>query len=94
MTGFIEVPNRGRRFPYTLEDQTLTVYSANSLPLDTPTDLSVFSSNKFLIASETGKSSLVIFFVDHFKTLSVNEFSKNHTLFLLLYHLMLFFQGH
>jgi len=65
MTGFIEVPNRGRRFPYTLEDQTLTVYSANSLPLDTPTDLSVFSSNKFLIASETGKSSLVIFFVDH-----------------------------
>lgn len=64
MNGFIEVPNRGRRFPYTFEDEVLTVYSTNSLPLDTPTDLCVLSSNNFLIASVTGKSSLVVFFVD------------------------------
>ena len=32
MNGFVEVPNRNRRFAYTFEDQILTVYSANSLP--------------------------------------------------------------
>ena len=66
MNGYIEVPNRGRRFLYTFEDEVLTVYSTNSLPLDTPTDLGVLSSNNYLIASVTGKSSLVIFFVDQF----------------------------
>lgn len=64
MNGFIEAPNRGRRFPYTFEDQTLTVYGTNSLPLDMPTDLGVLSNNNFLIASVTGKSSLAVFFVD------------------------------
>ena len=66
MNGFVEVPNRNRRFAYTFEDQILTVYSANSLPLTSATDLGITSSNKFLVATNTEKSTLVVFFVDHF----------------------------
>lgn len=65
MNGFVEVPSRNRRFAYTFEDRRLTVYSANSLPLTTATDLGITSSNKYLIATNTEKSTLVVFFVDH-----------------------------
>ena len=65
MNGFVEVPNRNRRFAYTFEDQILTIYSANSLPLTSATDLGITSSNKFLVATNTEKSTLVVFFVDH-----------------------------
>lgn len=65
MNGFIEVPSLNRRFPYVFQDDTLTVYSADSLPLNTPTAIDISSSNEFLIGTETGTNSLVVFFVDH-----------------------------
>jgi len=64
MNGFVEVPNYNRRFAYTFEDQNLIVYSTNSLPLTSTTDLGITSSNKFLVATSTEKSTLVVFFVD------------------------------
>lgn len=66
MNGFIEVPNKGRRFPYVFEDQSLTIYSTNSLPLSGATDFGIMSSNIYLIASSTETSALVVFFVDEY----------------------------
>lgn len=64
MNGFIEIPSMGRSFHYVLEEQTLTVYSSNSLPLENPTELGLISSDKFLIGTCAEKSTLVVFFVD------------------------------
>lgn len=64
MNGFIEIPSMGRKFPYVLEEQTLTVYSANTLPLEKNTELGLLSSDNYLIGTCAEKSTLVVFFVD------------------------------
>lgn len=51
MNGFIEIPSMSRRFPYVLEGRTLTVYSANSLPLGKTTELGLLSSDNYLIGT-------------------------------------------
>lgn len=64
MNGFIEVPTLKRKFFYTYEDGSLTVYSKNSLPLETSTNLAITSDCDYVIGTVTEESSLVVFFVD------------------------------
>lgn len=64
MNGFIEVPTLKRKFFYTYEDGSLTVYSKNSLPLEAPTNLVIMSDCDYVIGTDTEEGSLVVFFVD------------------------------
>lgn len=68
MNGYLDVVDKNRSFPYVFEDGLLTVYSGNSLPLDSKRlslTKELATKQTYIIGSNLANQDNIIFFVDH-----------------------------
>lgn len=78
MHGYINIKSLNRRFHYKFFDNTITVYSRDSLPLEQDDiDITIECDTKYVYANDLSTGNNIIFFVDRI------PFSNDQQLFLL-----------